>query len=45
MDNVVARRLMLLSAGSGMTMFLLVFYTPLLLQGGFHLCRPRRLAM
>ena len=30
MDNAVARRLMLLSAGSGMTMFLLVFYTPLL---------------
>jgi MFS family permease len=28
---------MLLSAGSGMTMFLLVFYTPLLLQGSFHL--------
>ena len=37
MDNAVARRLMLLSAGSGMTMFLLVFYTPLLLQGSFHL--------
>jgi len=37
MDNAIARRLMLLSAGSGMTMFLLVFYTPLLLQGSFHL--------
>ena len=37
MDNAVARRLMLLSAVSGMTMFLLVFYTPLLLQGSFHL--------
>ena len=37
MDNAVARRLMLLSAGTGMTMFLLVFYTPLLLQGSFHL--------
>jgi len=35
LDNPAARTLMLLGVLTGLTMFLLVFYTPLLLQGSF----------
>jgi EmrB/QacA subfamily drug resistance transporter len=35
LDNTGARKLMLLGILTGLTMFMLIFYTPLLLQGSF----------
>lgn len=35
LDNAGARQLMLLGVLTGLTMFMLIFYTPLLLQGSF----------